>query len=121
MNKLLLIIGLFAITTAVQAQSIMYKPIKVDVAFGYGFGNAKGVVLAIEPKYNIQDQIAVGLHMEGAILGNVEAETNASGTMGDAEIDISAISSYLLTGEYYFSNNSFRPLAGFRNGCLLYG
>ena len=120
-KTLLFIISLFAITTAVQAQSTMYKPVKVDVALGYGFGNAKGIVFAIEPKYNIQDQIAVGLRMEGAILGNIEAETDASGTNTDATIDLSAISSYLLTGEYYFSNSSFRPLAGLGFGAYSMG
>ena len=121
MKKLLFIIGLFAVSSAVQAQSKMYKPVKVDLALGYGFGNAKGVVFALEPKYNIQDQIAVGLRMEGAVLGGIKAETDANGMATDAEINISAISSYLLTSEYYFSNNSFRPLAGMGLGAYSMG
>ena len=116
MKKLLFVIGLFAASTAVQAQSKMYKPVKVDLALGYGFGNAKGVVISLEPKYNIQDQIAVGLRMEGAVLAGLENET-ATG----ADISISAISSYLLTGEYYLSNNSFRPLAGLGTGIYSMG
>ena len=121
MKKLLLIVGLFAAGTAVQAQSKMYKPVKVDLALGYGFGNAKGMVFSLEPKYNIQDQIAVGLRMEGAILGGMEMEQDANGGMSSADISISAIASYLVTGEYYFSNNSFRPLAGLGTGVYSMG
>ena len=121
MKKLLFIVGLFAASTAVQAQSKMYKPVKVDLALGYGFGNAKGVVFALEPKYNIQDQLAVGLRMEGALLGGMKMETDANGVASDAEINISAIGSYLVTGEYYFSNNSFRPLAGLGTGVYSLG
>ncbi len=121
MKKLFIIIGLFAASTAVQAQSKMYKPIKVDLALGYGFGNAKGMVFSLEPKYNIQDQIAVGLRMEGAILGGMKMEQDANGGMTDADINISAIASYLVTGEYYLSNNSFRPLAGLGTGVYSMG
>ena len=39
----------------------------------------------------------------------------------EAEINLSAISSYLVTGEYYFSNNSFRPLAGLGTGVYSMG
>ena len=118
MKKLLFTIGLFAASTAVQAQSKMYKPVKVDLAVGYGFGNAKGVVISLEPKYNIQDQLAIGLRMEGAVLAGLEAE-DANGM--PTEISISAIGSYLVTGEYYFSNNSFRPLAGLGTGIYSMG
>ena len=121
MKKLFIIIGLFAASTAVQAQSKMYKPVKVDLALGYGFGNAKGVVFSLEPKYNIQDQIAIGLRMEGAVLGGMKMEQDANGGMTDTEINLSAIASYLVTGEYYFSNNSFRPLAGLGTGVYSMG
>lgn len=120
MKKLFFIISLFAASTAVQAQSKMYKPVKVDLALGYGFGNAKGVVFSLEPKYNIQDQIAIGLRMEGALLGGMEIESDANGAT-DAEISISAINSYLVTGEYYLSNNSFRPLVGLGTGVYSMG
>lgn len=121
MKKLLFVISLFAASTAAQAQSKMYKPVKVDLALGYGFGNAKGVVFSLEPKYNIQDQIAVGLRWEGALLGGMEVENDANGTASGAEINIAAIGSYLVTGEYYFSNNSFRPLAGLGTGIYSMG
>ena len=117
MKKLLFVISLFAACTAAQAQSTMYKPVKVDLALGYGFGNAKGIVLSLEPKYNIKDQIAVGLRMEGAILAGMDVEDGGA----DADVSISAISSYLVTGDYYLSNNSFRPLVGLGTGIYSMG
>ena len=59
--------------------------------------------------------------MEGAILGGMDMETDANGNATQADISISAISSYLVTGEYYLSNNSFRPLVGLGTGIYSMG
>ncbi len=123
MKKLLFIACFFAVTTMVQAQSTTFKPFKVDLGFGYGFGNAKGVVVYLEPKYNVMDELAVGVRFESAILGNLEVSTD-NGTNGGtvaSNIDISAIGSYLITGDYYLSNKGFRPLAGLGAGVYSMG
>ena len=46
------------------------------------------------------------LLLERAVLGGMKMEQDANGGVTDADISISAIASYLVTGEYYFSNNS---------------
>ena len=84
----------------------------MDVSLGYampqesgGSGGTKaGVLFVIEPKYAVMDELSVGLRMEGAVMANIDA----SGEKGSAKANYS----YLATGDYYFSNNKFRPFAG---------
>ncbi|HEY5408516.1 MAG TPA: hypothetical protein VIJ92_15590 [Ginsengibacter sp.] len=89
----------------------VFKKFKVDVSLGYavpqksqGAGRNAGVLFAIEPKYAVMDQLSVGLRIEGAAMVNVDQ----SGETGSAQVN----ASYLATGDYYFSNNKFRPFVG---------
>ena len=106
-------LALIGITCAkAQTPTGAYKPFKVDIAFGgaipSGSGSKGGVLFAIEPKYAVMDQLSVGLRIEGAITarGFVDNEGYT------ASAKVAASSSYLATGDYYFSNNTFRPFAG---------
>jgi hypothetical protein len=91
-----------------NAQSTAFKPFKVDFAFGYaipgGSGAKGGVLFAVEPKYGINDNISVGLRMEGAIM--------ARATKNGEAAEVKASGSYLLTGDYYLNTNDFRPFVG---------
>jgi OmpW family len=96
-----------------NAQSTTFKPFKFDIALGYaipsGTGSKGGVLAAAEPKYAINDNIAVGLRLEVA----VTARAGIDKTTGDVVSgDVKASGSYLLTGDYYFSKSAFRPFAG---------
>ena len=90
----------------------VFKKFKVDMSFGYAMpqttstvnGTKAGVLFAIEPKYAILDQLSVGLRMEVAVMANIDI----NGETGDAQGN----ASYLLTGDYYFTNKKFRPFAG---------
>lgn len=114
MKKLLILacaLGAFHWASAQDANARIFKKFKVDVSLGYaipqestGSGHKAGVLFVIEPKYAVLDQISVGLRMEGAAMVNV----NNDGESGDAKVN----ASYLATGDYYFSNNKFRPFAG---------
>ena len=93
----------------------IFKKFKVDVSLGYampqestGSGTKAGVLFVVEPKYAVRDDISVGLRMEGAVMANLDAE----GESGSAKANYS----YLATGDYYFSNNKFRPFAGAGTG-----
>jgi len=93
----------------------IFKKFKVDVSLGYampqestGSGTKAGVLFVVEPKYAVRDEISVGLRMEGAIMANLDVE----GESGSAKANYS----YLATGDYYFSNNKFRPFAGAGTG-----
>jgi hypothetical protein len=117
MKKLLVgILTLTSLTT--MAQETIFKPFKVDVSFGYGIPGGKGakggIIFAVEPKYAIKDEIAVGLRFEGAVLArtSIGAFNSVNGTFEEGSSKVSAAGSYLLTGDYYFSNEKFRPFAG---------
>ena len=90
------------------------KPFKVDVSVGYaipgGEGSKGGVLFAIEPKYSVMSNLALGLRMEGAIVARFSGY-DQDGNIQD--VSVKAAGSYLATGDYYFKDNySFRPFAG---------
>lgn len=110
----LFLIALFAsVTMFGQDGDRIFKKFKVDLSFGYAMpqesgdvagGTKAGALFAIEPKYAVLDQLSIGLRMEAAVMANVDI----NGETGEAK----ANASYLLTGDYYFSNDKFRPFAG---------
>ncbi|ANE49343.1 outer membrane beta-barrel protein [Flavisolibacter tropicus] len=110
MKKVFLIGAFMAGAFFSNAQT--FKPFKVDLAAGYavpsGKGSKGGVVLAIEPKYAINDNISLGLRMEAAITARGYVASNGQEVSGD----VKASASYLATGDYYFNTNKFRPFAG---------
>ncbi len=105
----ILMLCVFSVKT--QAQN-MYKPFKVDLGFLVGFPADElfnyGGGIYIEPKYNVHDNIAVGLRLEAAALATVDLE--------NAEGEVAAVSSYLLTGDYYLGTNTLRPFVGVGGG-----
>jgi outer membrane protein X len=105
-------LALIGISAANAQTSGAFKPFKVDVALGYaipgGTGSKGGVLFAVEPKYAVMDQLSVGLRIEGAI--TARGFVSSDGESASAKVATS--SSYLATGDYYFSDNTFRPFAG---------
>lgn len=110
---LMMLFGLLIMqaATAQDGSSRIFKKFKVDISLGYaapaesmGSGKKGGALFAIEPKYNVLDQIAVGFRMEGAAMIRVDEE----GESGKAKVNYS----FVPTGDYYFSNNNFRPFVG---------
>ena len=104
---------ILSVTTQAQSTTDL-KPFKVDVSLGYaipgGTGAKGGVLFALEPKYAVMNNVAVGLRMEAAVIARFSGY-DAEGNVKEASVK--AAGSYLLTGDYYFSDNySFRPFAG---------
>jgi outer membrane protein W len=91
----------------------MFKKFKVDVSLGYaipqsssaGSNFSGGALFAVEPKYAVMDPLAIGLRIEAAAIVN-EYNNNSNQSNGKANV------SYLLTGDYYFSDKGFRPFLG---------
>lgn len=120
MKKVLIVgISLLSITSAIKAQDKKgassegtFKPFKVDVSLGYaipsGSGAKGGVLFAIEPKYAVMNQLSVGLRIEGAVTARGVVAPDGTSAHGD----VKASSSYLATGDYYLTNNTFRPFVG---------
>ncbi|MEI6950658.1 outer membrane beta-barrel protein [Paraflavisolibacter sp. H34] len=110
MKKILSLAVLALGISAAHAQT--FKPFKVDVSLGYaspqGKGSKGGVLFAIEPKYAVIDQISVGLRLESALTAAGYVSDNGEEFSGD----VKAHGSYVLTGDYYFTNTKARPFLG---------
>ncbi|MDR1591558.1 MAG: hypothetical protein LBS16_01550 [Prevotellaceae bacterium] len=108
--KKLLFATVFICGVALSAQAQGFSPFRVDGGIGYGLPFTPslngGVLFYAEPRFELTEYvslpIAVGLRWEGSLFGGAN-ENNVSLKMS---------SSYLLTGDYYFTNNKFRPFAG---------
>src|SRR5690554_262118 len=113
MKGFLLSLVLIFVTGGFIATAQTYKPIKVDVGLGYaiptkgGEGVNGGITFTVEPHYRLSDEIAVGLRFEGAALARV----NNTGDE-DSDAEVSVLSSYSVTGDYYLGSTKFRPFVG---------
>ncbi len=114
MKKCLLLLGFFA-AVILTANAQEYKPVKVGIGLGYaspgGDGAKGGVLFYLEPAYRVNDMLAVGLRLESAVMARGYSISGTSSS-SSVDLDVSANSSYTINGQYYFSNNSFRPFAG---------
>lgn len=111
MKKFLLLFALFSFSLSVSSQSLEGS-FKVDINAGYvkpteGFGVKPGVVLTIEPHIYLNSYFALGLRLEGALIGyHPQYEDELFSFFG----------STVLTGDYYFSKEIFKPFIGFGGG-----
>ncbi|HRX01299.1 MAG TPA: outer membrane beta-barrel protein, partial [Cyclobacteriaceae bacterium] len=114
MKKALILTILFG-AAVLTASAQEYKPVKVGLGLGYaspgGDGAKGGVLLYLEPAYRVNDAIAVGLRLESAVIARGVTVTSG-GTSVSSDAEVKANASYTVNGQYYFSNNSFRPFAG---------
>jgi len=113
MKKILLFSVLISFSILANAQSTAYKAFKVDIDLGYaspsvgnGAGVKAGATFTIEPHYRLSDNLAVGLRLEGAALGYQES----NGT--DTKTQVSVLTSYCPSIDYYFTKEGFRPFGG---------
>lgn len=101
---------MFMVVAAAGALAQEYQAFRVGVGLGYamasGSGSKGGVLFNLEPGYRVTDQILLNLRIEGAVVGRGFANESS------AEMDVAAIASYTLNGQYYFNNNKFRPFVG---------
>jgi hypothetical protein len=110
MKKIFVLPFLIFFTSIAFAQRTTYKLFKVDTHGGYAIPSSAdaykgGVCLSIEPKFNITDNIAIGLKSEGAILASFDSYEDDYSTL-------SVVSSTLLTAEYYLGQKLVRPFFG---------
>lgn len=110
LKKVSLFFVALACAFAVNAQDQTFKKFRVGLAGGYavpgGSGAKGGVLINLEPAYRLQDKILVGIRFEGAVVARgFSSEVGASGSA-------SFSGSNSLFGQYYLSNNTFRPYVG---------
>ena len=100
---------------SVTAFSQDFKPFRVGLGAGFaspqGDGAKGGVLLYLEPSYRVSDAIAIGLKAKIAVMAR-GASVTVGNTVTSAEGSVSGAGSYTLNGQYYFSNNTFRPFVG---------
>lgn len=112
MKKLLVLI---CTCVALSASAQDFRPFKVNLSLGYarptGKGVGAGILMSLEPKYGLNDNIDVGLRAE---LGIMARALTINGQDVDGEVN--ATGSYVLTGTYLLSANNFRPYVGIGAG-----
>ena len=104
------------LANAQETSNKVFNKFKVDVSAGYAIpqesGSGGNALFAIEPKYAVIDQVSVGLRMEAVVMFDFGFFGEGGATKANA--------SYLVTGDYYYSNNKFRPFLGAGAGMYTY-
>jgi outer membrane protein X len=103
-----------ALAGTASAQAAHYDPIRVDTGLigTYVMSNSRGGFGAVvEPKFNLHDNIAVGLRIEGAVMFGGDF-----GQDGDVKVDMGAVAVALAKGEYLLGQGGVRPFVGFGVG-----
>lgn len=98
------VIVLMATTQLTFAQEQGKFRVGLDLGYAMPSGGG-GILLAIEPKYNIADNMNIGLRFESAAMAK---------NVGTSEADLTASASYSGTFDYYFNSgsSSFAPFLG---------
>ena len=110
MNKITISLLMFFCILGTYAQQ--QNKFRFDFGLGYTIPKGGGGILVnFEPKWNIQNNMAVGLRLGAAAMAK-EIEVSDDGE--SAEASVSANSSYVGTFEYNFNkgNSSFAPFVG---------
>ena len=99
---------MLAVINASHAQEKGKFRIGFDLGYTMPDGGG-GVLIAIEPKYNIGDNMNIGLRYESAAMGK-----NLSSDALTLEASVAASGTYLGTFDYYFTSgsSSFAPFMG---------
>ncbi len=117
-KQFLLVLALFTFT-ALSAQDRFevvhhYKPFEVELNAGYarpqGKGAKVGFLLGMEPRYNIVDQVSIGLRMEATAMARGYVGVNGTTPNGNGEAGLGL--HFTPTVEYYFTNRLVRPFIG---------
>ena len=91
----------------VFAQSANYGRFKGDITAGYSYPtdleSKFGFNFSMEPKFNVTDNIAVGVKVEAAAFLGDSFDGGSSAII---------MRSYMATGEYYFGQKKVRPFVG---------
>ena len=101
---------LFMLAVAQVAQAQEEGKFRVGLEAGYTMpSGGGGVLFAVEPKYNVADNMNIGIRFESAAMAK-----NVSAGPVSAEASLTASVSYSGTFDYYFNSgsSSFAPFLG---------
>lgn len=98
-----------------------YQPVRVELvlvgAYGPGDVATYGGGLAVEPKYNVNDQLALGLRIEAT--GMASENVYASGV--STSLSARGVVAFLAKADVYLTTTSVRPFLGFGAGLYTMG
>jgi len=102
------VIALIAINQWTHGQEQNKFRVGLDLGYAIPDGGG-GVLVALEPKYNIADNMSIGLRFETAAMAK-----NVSSDGVSLESELASSTSYFGTFDYYFHNgsSSFAPFVG---------
>lgn len=105
-----------AAATPALATSENYQPVRVDTTFNFLYGAADvpeyGFGASVEPKFNLTDNLAVGVRLGGGVL------VPQSVSVGNENVSIAVrvFQTYLAKADWYFTTSSVRPFVGLGAG-----
>ncbi len=104
----MLLFAVILTSTAFAQNDYNYKKFRVDLGGGAAiFNKGGGFLMYIEPKLAIHPNFSAGIRILDAVVGkNLDINGQTYTT------DISNNSSFLLTGDYYFTSSTARPYVG---------
>ncbi len=117
--KMVAFVAVAGLASVARAEAENFQPVRVEAALviarGSGDVGAWGAGIAIEPKYNLTDQLSIGLRLEGA--GMVSQSISPS-LLGGVDVSMSARAAvaFLAKADYYLSVSSVRPFLGLGAG-----
>lgn len=113
MKKITLTLFFLGLINLLSAQEKGKFRTGLDVGFAVGTGESAGFIIGVEPKYNIKDNLNVGLRIEvGGIVKDVHY---LSGNDDEYDSKIQANYNFMAVSDYYFHNSgggSFAPFVG---------
>lgn len=120
--KILFTILVIILSSQAFSQSKLYKPGEVDLGLIVAFPTNEDLNIGfggyLEPRYNLSDRISAGVRFEAVAIASDEGAI----VNGDVvEINVSGVTSFLFTGDYYFTDTYVRPFAGVGLGIFILG
>jgi len=113
MNKSMIVLAflIFGISGLVNAQEKGKFRVGLDLGYTVPMEGGGGMMFYLEPKYNIQDNMNIGLRIgAAAMLRDIVYYSNVD----EGSAKVSANVSYVLTYDYYFKTegSNFAPFVG---------
>jgi len=112
---------------AARAQAPSYQPVRVDLTFYGAYAPADatswGGGVAIEPKYNATDHLAIGLRLEAAAFVTQDVKVSSASGTGSTNVSqgARAVTTLLAKADYYLTSSTVRPFVGLGAGLYRIG
>jgi outer membrane protein X len=113
---MLAVLATLAAAPSARAQAPNYQPVRVELTVFGAYASADatswGGGAALEPKFNVTDQLAVGFRLEGS--GMITQKVNVGATGSEAEVSqgARAVTAMLAKADWYLTTSPTRPFVG---------